>query len=291
MKKLLLLILIVFFVSTSIFSIKQFYLQSVNLDELLEKGEYPEIKGRTPNFSTDIKTSRSTTHVISYLLADLLPKEKFHSEAGKAVIDYVEKIAEEKNSYTFNPFLNKTTEIEVRLSPRGKALRENFVFLVPDKFILPTKLLKSEQNYPTLSDSINSGRTFFWTRFADKGSITIMRFSESNTWKYGLPPAIPPGISPLQQLNEGFNIEIWKRSVSPILVNDHNHNYDEYAFESIWNTFGQLVVAKQENVSILLMKQRLNNSTLSREKDMRYYPFDQKAQAIYENAPTDPIIR
>jgi hypothetical protein len=59
----------------------------------------------------------------------------------------------------------------------------------------------------------------------------------------------------------------------------------------LFNSFGRLVVAKQEQIPEQLMQQLLDSHVLSRKTNRAFYPFDEKAKKIYENAPINPIIR
>ena len=291
--------LVVIFLLTLILSFMISFLpkviKQVKVNENVKKSNYPEISRKEPVFQVDIKTADSMTHVISYLPEKILPREKFHEDAARKVISYVEGLAQNDQNYTFNPNYEGGSENNVKLALK-RPNAENFVFFISPEDGVPKELVDKRNRYSLLNSSIAESRTFFFTQFKDKGSMTIIRFSESDTWKYGLPLANGKGIGATEKLNVGFNIEIWKRVVAIVPVDKAKYLpiYNSKVFdtsESLWNTFGQLVVAKQEGVSIELMQQRLNNRLLNRKRNRAYYLFDQKSKEIYVNAPTSPIIK
>lgn len=295
MKKYIFLFLTTAILAFGISFFSQFY-RNYHLNNVLEKTGYEEAKTRIPTFTTDIKTKRSITHVISYLPSSILSREQFHDAAAQKTIDYVEGIADKEAIYVFRPFISMSDEIGVKQVPRGSAFRENYVFMIPRDFPFPQNLIKKGLGSPTIYNSDRPDKTFFWTSFDDRGSVSILHFAESNTWRQGLPSKSNQFLSPIQQLNAGFNIEIWKRTVEYRLIPTknklvNNDNVLFYMSEIMWNTFGQLVLAKQEEVPTALMQWRLNETSFAKVKDLKYYPFDDKAKAIYDAAPNDRIIK
>ncbi len=292
------ILVILFLLGLSIFPLSKI-LSEVMVQQavngLTTKGGYPEIKGKKPTFQVDIKTADSMTHVISYLPESLLPREKFHEDAAKKTIEYVEKIAKEKDTYTFNPYAQGGSVVTVTMTPVWKGYAENYVFLISGSDPIPQILDSTKSQFTLLSESLNEGRTFFWTQRLQNGSVSFLRFAEDKTWKNGLPTQDNEGINSIQQLNTGFIIEIWKRSVvfsSKDINADANSKQIIFDVkESLWNTFGQTMAATQEGTPIEYMQHRFNNHPLSLKRNRAYYPFDKKVEIIHKNAPKAVIIR
>lgn len=262
---------------------------------LAMKANYPEIKNQTPTFSLDIRTNKSITHVISYLPKSLFSRENFDEQAAQNTIAYVEKIAGERNEFLFDPFATKGFQVHVKLVPRATQ-SENFVFFISEKESLPAILLNVKDESSLLSDSIKYNSTFFYTVSVAKGAASFLYFTEPKTVSNGFPTKAHQELTPLQQLNVGFNVEIWKRSavVETIDKNEEIPNPEQTNLttaESLWNTFGQLVIAKQEYVPLYLLQERLKKRIISIPRNRAYYPFDSKSQRIYQEAPTSPVIR
>ncbi len=291
--------ILLFLISILIFPGITFIIRQQNqkaVDQLADKAEYPEIEGRMPTFTVDVTTPDSTTHVLSYLPAKVLAKEDFDEKAAADVIAYVERFTKKEDTYILNPYATDGLTASMKLVPRWTSQAEHFVFLISDKEPIPSILEDSKDKFSLLSDSLDTNVTLFWTQPLTKGSVSFLRFTENKTWRYGLPTVNQEFLTTRQQLNVGFNIEIWKRSAlfTHDFSQDNIVDHDKYIFdssESLWNTFGQLVVAKQENIPIELMKQRFDKRILNRQINMAYYPFDQKSKELYENAPTSPIIK
>lgn len=290
-------ILLVFIILFIFVGIKiNFVFTQKRVDSLVQKGGYPEIVGRVPTFQKIIKTPDSTTNVLSYLPDSLLPEEKFNPDSASEAIAYVEKITQEKKTFKFNPFVRDGFEVGMKMIPRWKSGVEHYVFFISDKDPVPQILSNIAKDYPLLSESIKNKKTFFWTQLVDKGSVSFIRYAEPKTWQYGLPSVENIPLNSSQQLNIGFNIEIWKRTAA-FITDPEDMRYDNHedtvfrANESLWNTFGQLMTAKQEGTSKSLMKWRHNEHVLSEERNRKYYPFDEIAEEIYENAPTALIVR
>jgi len=267
------------------------------IDKLVAQGGYPEIKGKLPTFNTDIVTSYSTTHVISYLPKSLLGKNNFDEKAAKNTIGFVEKIATKEYSFTLSPSATTSAEIRVVLERRTIKGYNNFVFLVSDIDPLPKLLSDIQNQFPALHTAMAGHKTFFWTTSL-KGVnvfITFLHFSEDQTWQYGLPTERNEKFTALQQLNEGFNLELWRRATvaAPYARNEKNVDVPKLfaARESLWNTFGQLTTAKQEGTPLSLMKERFKRRTINGGVNNIYYPLDDKALQIYLLAPTNPILR
>jgi len=294
-KYLLLLFLLAFLIFPLVQGISKLVKQEMT-NKLVEKASYPEIKGKQPTFQIDIQTDHSLTHVISYLPKEFLPVEKFHPHAAKIMIAYVEKIAREKTIYTVDPYLKNGSTVTVKFIPRNEQPTVNYVILISGDDPIPNILKSTSKNFSLLTQYIKKGQTFFWTIELSGGSTSFLRFSESSTWKYGLPTEKGQDFLPLQQLNEGFNIETWKRTLVAIpeppnmRYKDHDTAIFE-AEESLWNAFGQLITAAQEGTSIDLIAHQLNYRPQSFIYYRSYYQFDEKAEKIYFNAPRDPVIR
>lgn len=293
--KFILLFLIFILVFPGLFLFRKFQDQK-NIDQIADKAEYPEIKGRTPVFKVDIKTDDSITHVISYLPENFLSKKNFHEKAASTTISYVENTAKKGNDFIFNPFFVGGSDVSVKLVPRISKHADNFVFFISDKEPVAKVLQKNSEKHVILADAIKDKDTFFFTTFRKDGATSFLRFTDDKIWKYGLPTENNKGITAIQQLNVGYNIEIWKRStrITPVISIEAIPDHDNILFnasESLWNTFGQLVVAKQEQIPINLLQERYDSRRFSKLRNRAYYPFDEKARKIYENAQTDPIIR
>lgn len=270
------------------------YLQ-YKFDSYFEKANYPEIKGRKPTFTVDIKTTNSTTHVYSFLPATILQKKNFDEMAASEVTSYVEKFAEKEQVFTFNPFAKDGFDVRARLTPRHSPPSENFVFLISDSDPIPGILEKNKEEYQVLYNSFKKRDTVFFTEPIDTGSVSFMHFTEGDTWSRGFPVDSSRPLSIIEQLNLGFNIEIWKRSViinpdyANNLLKDHKPNLF-IVKESLWNTFGRLVFAKQENTPYADIQARLEKN-LNRDLNIAHYPFDEISQKLYELAPLNPIIQ
>ncbi len=278
------------------YKIGSFLFTQRKIDTLVQNGGYSEIKGKAPTFRIDIKSADSTTHVLSYLPKEVLPREKFNVSAAEEAISNVEEIVKERNTFVFNPFARDGFEVSMKIVHKWHSGAEHYVFFISEKDPVPGILLNNQKNYPLLSDSIQNGKTFFWTQSLESGSVSFVRYAEPKTWQYGLPSIDNTPTTPIQQLNIGFNIEIWKRTAAfqpePKELQFENHPETVFgANESLWNTFGQLMIAKQEGTPVSLMKWRHNNAALSEKRNRGYYPFDEKAQKIYNNAPVKAIIK
>jgi hypothetical protein len=291
--------ILLFFVGLSIFPIyktgSRFYEQKV-VGSFSVKAHYPEIKGKTPVFRVDVQTADSINHILSYLPPEIIDRKNFDEEAARETISYVEQYAKQKNVYMFDPFAQNGFTVTVRLVPRRAAHSENFIYIISEKDPIPAILKSNNPQYSLLTDSLQEDKTFFWTEPVEAGSVTFLRFSEKNTWLRGLTSIYGPKLSIRQQLNLGFNIEIWKRSslAQPEPANESFPDPDATLFgarESLWNTFGRLVPAKQENVSVEIMQTLLDKRILNKSLNRAFYPYDQKAHSLYEGAPKNPIIR
>ncbi len=271
-------------------------LLQIKVNSIAKNVGYGEIVNKKSNFTTEIKTTDSTTLVISYLPSEILTKDNFNDLAAQEAIAYVEKIAKEDSIFTFNPLAQEGPEISVKMMPGKMPPAEHIVILYSDSDPIPEVLEKQKKHYQLLSASIDQNKTFFWTERTENGSVSFLRFAESKTWAHGLPMEDNKELSVLQQLNMGFNIEIWKRSVRfipvppEIYLEDHEKTLFG-AHESLWNTFGRIMVSKQEDTPIQLLIERLNKRSLSSKLNTAYYPYDEKAQAIYDYAPSEPIIK
>lgn len=279
------------------FKIYQNYKEQIIINKLVEKASYPEIKGKKPIFKFDIKTSHSITHVLSYIPSEVLSKEDFDEEAAEKVTENVEQIARERRVYQFNPYAEEGFDVSVKLVPAWNENAEHFVFLISKNEPIPAILQKTKDDYPLLSDSLKEGDTFFWTQPLKNGSVSFLRFAEPNTWKNGIPMVDNKALSTHQQLNLGFNIEIWKRATTMHVLSDEkspkNFQISYISSESLWNTFGRLMVAAQQKKSTpeFLIKSTFDKRILSLKRNVAYYPYDSIAQSIYKNAPDSPILK
>ena len=261
------------------------------VDDMVKKAEYPELVGKAPTFWLKVNTPSSTTYVLSYLPKTLLPREKFNESAAQAIITYVEQIAQKNLELKFNLYKNTNSLVETKLisRERSKNKRVNFVIIFSRAEPLPKKILDIRNQYRILSNALDLDGTFYWTEVGEHGATSFLRFAESNTFKYGLPTINNERLSPQQQVNFGFNVEIWKRSSTTPGTEDSAKDYD--IRESLWNTFGQTVLAAQESIPISLMKERFSGGPISRMSPRLYYPLDEKSKKIYDGAPKIPVIR
>jgi len=273
----------------------QIYNQS-SLHNLLNKALYPEMKSRMPTFIATVRTDRSSTHVISYLPSSVLPENKFHEEAAAALITYIEHVAEEGENFSLNPNNIGDNEISILLTPRFSPKSENFVVLIGPTDPIPS-ILKTQLDDPSLfAQLLRERKSFGITHFLENGAVSFIRYSEDKTWQYALPREEDHPLGYLQQLNLVFNIESWKRTtvLSPRGSIEHIPNKNKVLFdagESLWNTFGRLLASSQESIPDYLMQERLQKRTLSKTWNISYYPYDQKAERIYKNAPKEAVIK
>lgn len=283
------------FVALASQAVVAFY-QQYRVDSFLQRAEFPEYKGKKPTFQADLKTLNSTTQVVSFLPENLLSEKNFDVDAAQKTIEYVDAISRNQEELVFDPFAQDGLVVRARLLPKTKAKVENIVVILSKDDPIPPALVRDMDKFPVFTQQYKDRKTFALTRKISGGFATFIYFSEPETWKYGIPTRDGRTLTPKQQLNTLFNIEIWKRSVNLVLLDEsviiENKEYVIFTtLESVWNTFGQLVVAKQENTPIPLMKTRLDNRILSQKRNRAYYPFDEIAEKIYKNAPQNPIIR
>lgn len=263
----------------------------ININRLVEAAGYPEIKGREPTFHIVIKTKRSITHVFSYLPTSVLDRGDFDEKAAEKVINFVEDIAQEHKVLLVGPYANQKEKKKVTLVPRV-ARGEHFVFFVSDKEPYAKVFHVAKYNNEIYSNPYN--KTFFRTISGSAGSTTLAYITEWNTWKKGLPLIGDRFLTPHQQMNVGFNVEIWKRSSVAVLMpssvsNKGSGNFSFDASETLWNTFGRVVVIKQERGDISVLEERLNGGILSKTYNVAFYPFDNITQTIYKNSSEEPL--
>lgn len=288
----LIALLIPFIYSSLVLPIIRQYTASM----IVEKVGFSEIKEKKPIFIKEIVTDYSKTHIVSYLPSSILSEKNFNEKAARDVIAYVEKIAQEKNVYTFNPFAKDGFDVDVTMIPRRTPPAENIVIIFSGSDPIPGILEKKKSKYQLLAELIDHKKSFYWTEPVGDGAVSFLRYAEPKTFAHALPTVDNEELSIIQQLNMGFNVEIWKRSVrfQPEPPGRHFEDHEKTLFgtsESLWNTFGRLLIVKQEGIPIQLLIDRLNNRVLSMKLNRSYYPFDEKAKAIYEGAPTEPIIK
>jgi hypothetical protein len=263
---------------------------------IVEKVGFSEIKDKKPTFIKKIVTEDSITEIVSYLPSNILSEKNFNEKAAQDTIVYVEKIAQGENVYTFNPFARDGFDVDVKMVPRMKPYAENTVIFFSSSDPIPGVLEKKKGKYQLLTELIDQNKSFYWTEQIGKGAVSFLRHAEPKTFAHALPTTNNEELTVIQQLNMGFNVEIWKRSVrfQPEPPGIHFEDHERTLFgtsESLWNTFGRLLIVKQEGIPIQLLIDRLNNRVLSMKLNRSYYPFDEKAKAIYEGAPTEPIIK
>ena len=266
------------------------------LNKQVIKAKYPELVGKKPTFRFDIKTSKSTTHVISYLSSEVINEENFDKKAAKEAIEYVESVAGEKLDLIFNPFLVNGIDVSIKFVPRGVTKNENFVFITSIYESLPQLILKESKNNMLLSDEIKNNKTFFITIYRKDGATSFLRVADTQSWKNSIPTVGGRDLTPIQQLNLGFNIEIWKRATqvkfsTKLAYTPKNIDISSHTSESLYNTFGRLMVIKQEQIPLVLMQKAMDNRVLSNERNRALYPFDHIAKKIYEHAPTGKVVR
>lgn len=265
------------------------------LNEYAQKAEFPEIKGKKATFYLTIKTADSLTHIISYLPPSILSRENLDERAAFETISYVEQFAKKGEVFSFNPLVKNGLVLNLNMFPRSKNA-ENFVYLLSENDPVASIFKTRDKNDDLFEESIDYKKSFGKTVVHSNGSTSYIRIVDSETMRYGLPTADGQGINFLQQMNFVFNIELWKRSMRFALedadksVPDNTQTLLD-ASESLWNTFGQLTSAKQEKTPLLLMVQRLERGAINHVRNIAYYPYNEKAKLIYDNAPSDPIIR
>lgn len=255
------------------------------VDDYLTKAGYPELKGTMPTFRHEVVTNDANTHVLSFLPDHILPPGSFNKDAYTDTLRYIESIAAEERTFTWNMKAEGGQAESRKFVPRkrGDKKNENFVVLFAGEQPVP-QILSGESFIDPLKTALRNGTTFFWTTDNGSGTSSFLRFAEASTWQYGLATDPPNKKSTtLQQLNLGLTLEAWTATgiVSPNSLD---------ATETLKNPMGQAIATAQENLPVEpLASQRLGKPT-SPTSHRRNYPDDAALRRVYNDAPRVPSI-
>ncbi len=259
------------------------------IDDILLKAGYYEKHGNMPTFHHEVETGDANINVLSFLSTEVLPEGSFDKVAYDENVEYMEEVAHEKRSFTWNPQREGGEVVSRQYVPRkeGDKKLNSFVVLFSGNDPLPQRLLRETFQSDVLKTAIDNKTTFFYTVVnADGGTTSFVRYVEPDTYKYAVPTDPPNQIAtPLDQINAGLALEafIMSGKVDP---------FDSNAYESLKQSVAQAFVLAQQNRPFVPMAEQRLGRPISEKSKRVYYPTgDGQIKQIYDHAPRKRSVK